>query len=492
MLLVRNDGILAEWEWNNGAPSLTNVGSAAATNDNDGASCGSTSLITTITSVDTWDPSVGFQLDCDSDALDITVTNTGSTLDGDLNITKNDSELTWNENGYPVIDAGATQTWSATITETETGAVYAVTVNPPFGSGFNAVSGSFTYDADCVETTNEIGAVCTESSSVGLVQTLTSSGVVSLKQLDVDAGDYVNFSSSTSLDLTSLGFASTAQLNATAIDPTSGKLFGVINVIGGGSSKVIQLDLSSPTPTVGFIGSYNGGYAWAGAITSSGEFIVSHDDDHVEVISGISSLPTYINESDSASLTPTEFNTSAFGATGDFTTVTLDGGAELLLGYNHSTNKMTVASVDDLANATSYTTNFPSSFSLSGDIFGAAWTYDGDAYFSRNDGGGVFVVKSESIDTAGQSLTVSATVVTATATTNQNDGFGCPESIDVPQTVTAVLTYNANGGSGAPGDQSGDAESDVAISSTVPTRDGYTFMGWNSLADGSGDSYSMW
>ena len=60
---------------------------------------------------------------------------------------------------------------------------------------------------------------------------------------------------------------------------------------------------------------------------------------------------------------------------------------------------------------------------------------------------------------------------------------------DVPQTVTAVLTYNANGGSGALGDQSGDA-SDVAISSTVPTRDGYTFMGWNSLADGSGDSYS--
>ena len=108
MLLVRNDGILAEWEWNNVAPSLTSVGSAAATTDNDGASCGSTSLITTITSVNTWDPSVGFQLDCDSDELDITVTNTGSTLDGELNITKNDSELTWNENGYPVIDAGAT------------------------------------------------------------------------------------------------------------------------------------------------------------------------------------------------------------------------------------------------------------------------------------------------------------------------------------------------------------------------------------------------
>ena len=151
VLLVRNDGILAEWDWNGGSPTLTSVGSAISTNDNDGASCGSTSLITTITSVDTWDPTVGFELDCDSDALAITVTNSGSTVDGELSITKNDSELTWSENGYPVIDAGATQTWSAAVTEAEAGAVYEVTVNPPFGSGFDAVTGSFTYDADCVQ-----------------------------------------------------------------------------------------------------------------------------------------------------------------------------------------------------------------------------------------------------------------------------------------------------------------------------------------------------
>ena len=57
-----------------------------------------------------------------------------------------------------------------------------------------------------------------------------------------------------------------------------------------------------------------------------------------------------------------------------------------------------------------------------------------------------------------------------------------------PNTVT--LAYDANGGSGAPGDQSGDAFSDVTVSATTPTREGYSFTGWNTAADGSGTSYA--
>ena len=54
----------------------------------------------------------------------------------------------------------------------------------------------------------------------------------------------------------------------------------------------------------------------------------------------------------------------------------------------------------------------------------------------------------------------------------------------------ATLAYSANGGSGAPGDQSGDASSDVTVSATTPTREGYSFTGWNTAADGSGTSYA--
>lgn len=61
----------------------------------------------------------------------------------------------------------------------------------------------------------------------------------------------------------------------------------------------------------------------------------------------------------------------------------------------------------------------------------------------------------------------------------------------VPVTVaTVTLTYDLRGGTGQPVDQTGDPESDVTVSSTVPTRDGYTFEGWNTEADGSGAGYA--
>ena len=58
------------------------------------------------------------------------------------------------------------------------------------------------------------------------------------------------------------------------------------------------------------------------------------------------------------------------------------------------------------------------------------------------------------------------------------------------QINTVTLTYDAQDGSGEPVDQTGDAGSNVTVSSTVPTRDGYTFTGWDTVADGSGDDYS--
>ena len=58
----------------------------------------------------------------------------------------------------------------------------------------------------------------------------------------------------------------------------------------------------------------------------------------------------------------------------------------------------------------------------------------------------------------------------------------------VAETVT--LEYDPRGGSGEPGDQSGDAASDVTVSTTEPTRAGYTFTGWNTVAEGTGTSYA--
>ena len=53
-----------------------------------------------------------------------------------------------------------------------------------------------------------------------------------------------------------------------------------------------------------------------------------------------------------------------------------------------------------------------------------------------------------------------------------------------------TISYNANGGSGAPSEQIKDGGIDLTLSSTVPTRTGFAFTGWNTQADGSGIHYA--
>ena len=53
-----------------------------------------------------------------------------------------------------------------------------------------------------------------------------------------------------------------------------------------------------------------------------------------------------------------------------------------------------------------------------------------------------------------------------------------------------TISYDANGGSGAPSAQTKDGGIDLSLSGIVPTRAGYVFKGWNTAADGSGTSYA--
>ncbi len=52
------------------------------------------------------------------------------------------------------------------------------------------------------------------------------------------------------------------------------------------------------------------------------------------------------------------------------------------------------------------------------------------------------------------------------------------------------ITYDANGGSGAPDAQQKGEEVQLTLSGAEPTREGYTFIEWNTAQDGSGDSYA--
>lgn len=67
---------------------------------------------------------------------------------------------------------------------------------------------------------------------------------------------------------------------------------------------------------------------------------------------------------------------------------------------------------------------------------------------------------------------------------------------DISQTLyaqwtqkTYTVTYNTNGGTGAPESDTKTYGEEHTLSSIVPTRQGYTFKGWNTMPDGNGTSY---
>lgn len=56
--------------------------------------------------------------------------------------------------------------------------------------------------------------------------------------------------------------------------------------------------------------------------------------------------------------------------------------------------------------------------------------------------------------------------------------------------TTKTVTYDANGGTGAPASQTKYYGTILTLSSTVPTRTNYAFAGWNTAKDGSGRAYA--
>lgn len=53
-----------------------------------------------------------------------------------------------------------------------------------------------------------------------------------------------------------------------------------------------------------------------------------------------------------------------------------------------------------------------------------------------------------------------------------------------------TVSYNANGGSGAPGSQTKAQDITLKLSTATPTRTGYTFNGWNTNNSGTGTNYA--
>lgn len=63
-------------------------------------------------------------------------------------------------------------------------------------------------------------------------------------------------------------------------------------------------------------------------------------------------------------------------------------------------------------------------------------------------------------------------------------------SVSVPAWTSYVVKYNANGGSGAPANQTKWKDQTLALSTTKPTRTGYSFLGWSTSSSATSATYS--
>lgn len=124
-------------------------------------------------------------------------------------------------------------------------------------------------------------------------------------------------------------------------------------------------------------------------------------------------------------------------------------------------------------------------------------TQSGTATFSVSSGGGSWVwttiatkTFTVTMPTSGQSKTINI------GGSIPNSGVS-PSSFSASGTYTLpavtwqyTVSYNANGGSGAPSAQTKTHGTNLTLSSTVPTRSGYKFLGWSTSSSATSAAYS--
>lgn len=132
----------------------------------------------------------------------------------------------------------------------------------------------------------------------------------------------------------------------------------------------------------------------------------------------------------------------------------------------------------------------------------SAWVYcKGSSKQVKNSGSvNANSSTSQQVSMGSASFTINKTTATQTAscygkiTTNSSYVKGTKSSsatsISIPAKPSYKITYNANGGSGAPGQQTKWYGTNITLSSTKPTRTGHTFVRWNTNTSNTGTAYN--
>ena len=100
----------------------------------------------------------------------------------------------------------------------------------------------------------------------------------------------------------------------------------------------------------------------------------------------------------------------------------------------------------------------------------------------RSSGSGSFTGTYSISGNGSASKTITVTFKNFNTDNNHSDSKSVSFNVTVPAWTSYAVKYNANGGSGAPGNQTKWKDQTLTLSSTKPTRTGYTFQGWGTSA----------
>ena len=112
-------------------------------------------------------------------------------------------------------------------------------------------------------------------------------------------------------------------------------------------------------------------------------------------------------------------------------------------------------------------------------------------YYNYANGGTAYTTKTVS-GKPGTSFTVTSPSITG-YTPNKSSvtgTYGSASHVVTYYEKSYTVTYNANGGSGAPGVQTKKYFTNLKLSSTIPTRTGYSFGGWGTTSTDTSINYS--
>lgn len=108
----------------------------------------------------------------------------------------------------------------------------------------------------------------------------------------------------------------------------------------------------------------------------------------------------------------------------------------------------------------------------------------------RSSGSGSFTGTYSISGNGSATKTVTVTFKNFNTDNGDNASKNVSFNVTVPAWTSYAIKYNANGGSGAPGGQTKWKDQSLTLSSTKPTRTGYSFLGWSTSSTATSATYS--